>query len=345
MSRLQKIGMLHIVVAALSIGVFFSLYLLAEPRSAVVWSMAACALLALARRLKGAETVGWDERERQVGHRALLAGYSMLWLFAAMLTGLHLYGVGFERTVPVWHFAWFLIGGAWVMLISRGVALLVLERGPGSRRAKAVVTGLLIVFVAAPAALGGLALLHLSGPEFGGNVESDEWRVTADGLVVARSRIALDRWPGKTLASCVMTITLPYEDAKVMEATLDTDGADVRNLGGARYELAFPEILSWPFESIVEVVWTVPLTTIKATSDPELPGPYRARLRSLIPTHAFRLKIVAEPDSGFKIAGGDGKDWTYLFSNTRGDGGYNTVRGSCSMLIQKIDGENQEPGG
>ena len=347
MSRLTKIAILSISVAAVSIAVFCLVYTFVGRGPAMMWSLVACLGLQVGRLFKG-RGPDWDERERRIGARSLLGGYWLFWIFAGMLTVSCAFAL-FEpgATVPVSSLAWYIVGGAWVLLIGRGVALLWYQRGGGQGRlARAILFGLLLIFLVGPVVAGGVLLAHpqatwlAESNGFAGHTEADEWRVTADGTVVARSRIVLDRWPRSWPAeAAAIRITLPYEDGQVTAATLDGLPVQVSALGRGRYDL-FPPLAdswdSWPHDLDLEVAWTVPVETIQATSDPRWKDPYRARLRSLIPTHNFRLKIVAEPDSGFETTG-DGEGGTYVMSNRRGDGGYHTLRGSCSMCIRTVD--------
>lgn len=348
MSRLTKIAILSMVVAWVSIVVFFAVWATVGRGPAMVWALVACLPLQLGRLFKG-RGPDWDERERRIGARSLLGGYWLFWVFAGVMTAVCAFELlKPDAMVPASSLAWYLVGGVWVLLIGRGVGLLWYQRGGGQGRlTRTILFGLLLMFVVVPVVALGVTLALPSSwlsrsNGFGAHAEADEWRITADGQVVARSDITLARWPATWPDEpAAIRICLPYEDGQVTAATLDGVPAKVTRLTGGYHDLRPPppdEWGPWQHEMALRVDWIVPLETIEATSDRALGGAYRAELRSLIPTHSFRLRIVAEPDSGFEIADGeDGRDWVDVFSNRRGDGGYDTVRGSCGMCIQKIE--------
>ncbi len=190
--------------------------------------------------------------------------------------------------------------------------------------------------------------------DFAGN-QADEWHISGPGDISIYSRISLTRWRWDRSA---MVITMPYDNARLESVTYSgtvnelQDGKIVsipysnrllphRKLTQGKYELELPEKFLYPdsnpLHRTIDVVWSLPLETLEVgegEQDSEW-GPYRVRLRGLIPVNSFVLKVVVEPDCGFEIVGGGTSTETIPFWSFRGDDTYKTVWGSCSLCIQK----------
>jgi len=131
----------------------------------------------------------------------------------------------------------------------------------------------------------------------------------------------------------------------VKSATFGGKPVEVAKTGKYGHEVVLPEKFVPPFDTTVEVAWTVPLSALQGEPNPKF-GPYRVRLKSLLPANSLSLMVVVEPDSGFEISGGveTDKQWTYPFYAMSGLGVYRQSWGTCSLCIGRAsrdkDGQN-----
>ncbi len=333
MTRLQKVAVFNIAMMIVAAGLVLMLFHLTGS-SFSLCGMVILAVLYFNRWMfKGKDGPKWDERENKIARRAALIGYWVFWMFFFMSAWLYATVIGRRIVVPLWCFTFVPVVGAYILLISMMLAVIWLAREPQGGRGRVVGFCLLVILLALPLVGTGVLLARGFETPFAGSYQADEWHVTSGGEVEAHSRINLTRWPKDFRA---MPITLPYENAKVKSATFGAKPVQFRELENGSYELELGERFAAPFDMTVEVVWTVPLGELES-APPQWLGPYRARLRSLIPTNSLSLKVLLEPGCGFEFVGGGDNRWTYPFTHMRGDGIYSEKRGSCSMCIVRAD--------
>ena len=333
MTRLQKVAVFNIAMMIVAAGLVLILFHLTGS-SFSLCGMVILAVLYFNRWMfKGKGGPKWDERENKIARRAALIGYGVFWMFFFMSAWMYATVIGRRIVVPLWCFTFVPVVGAYILLISMMLAVVWLAREPEGGWGRLVGFCVLIILLSLPLVGTGVLLARGFETPCAGSYQADEWHVTAGGEVVAHSRINLTRWPKDWPA---MPITLPYENAKVISATFRGEPVKARELEKGKYELDLAEKFAVPFDMTVEVVWTIPLSELES-APPQWFGPYRARLSSLIPTNAFSLKVLLEPNCGFEFVGGGDNRWTYPFTAMRGDGIYTQKWGSCSMCIRRAE--------
>ena len=372
MTRLTKIAILNIAAAALSMLVFCVMYLLIGRGAAMVGAFVACVVVVPAGIFKRPKPL-WDELELKILNQGQVAGYALFWFFVMMQTFLLMNPFMSDpilkpsSTILASTMAWYLIAGLWMLGLGQGLFILWVQRDEtrlmGSGNKPPFYFGLVPMALLLPVVMGGIML---ATPEmswlskskgFAGSVEIDEWRIVAGGTVEASSRITLDRWPND---ASKIVISLPYEDGELTAVMFGGKEGRFERLKPGKYKVMLPIPYDgerdrndsscsiyppWPVDPELVVEWTVPLGSLETSGDES--NPYRVRLRSLIPTHNYALTVIADEDSGFKMIRDAKRDesdaifrgrtvwWDRLevFSVVRGDGGYDSDWGTCSMLI------------
>ena len=335
MNRLQKVAVFNITMMLVATGLVITIFILTGSSGALLGMFVLVALHLNRWLFKGKGQPDWDEREKGIGRRATFIGFLVFWTVFFMSAWLYATVIGRHVALPLWAFAFVPVAGAYVLIMSSSLVALWLAREPGSRRTALFGLILLTVLLIVPLVVGTDVLFaKASERAFAGSYQADEWHVTRDEQIIAHSRINLTRWPND---SRIIPITLPYENAKVQSAAFAGEAVEVRNPGQGKYEVELPENFVWPpSDMTVEVVWTVPLSTLESDMHFES-SPYRARLRSLIPTSSFSLKVVLERKAGFEFFNKIDKNWMYPFRSMRGDGIYRTNHGECSMCILRTN--------
>ncbi len=339
MTRLQRLATFNLGIALVFIALVVSLshFMGLE---LVPLGMCVFLVLCLNRWLfKGRGAPEWDERERKIALKSALLGYWILWVFVVFSAFLYPAIKGHLANIPIWYLMLYGLLGVYVLVTATSLALLWFAREPAGGWARLIGFCLLVVSLAGPPVAAAALLARKHTIHFAGSYQADEWRVTAGGEIVARSRITLTRWPKHSRA---MPIVLPYDEAEVESATFGGKTLEVHKLKQGEYAIELPERFIAPFDMTVEVVWKVPLAALEEKPDPKY-GPYHARLTSLIPVSSRSLKVVLEPGCGFVIAGVPDRRWTYPFAWMRGDGTQFRTHGSCSLCIRRIGANREKP--
>ncbi len=333
MNRLQKVALFNIAMMIIAASLVLILFHLTGS------SFSLCAMVILAAlhfnrwMFKGKDGPKWDERENKIARRAALIGYWIFWMCFFMSAWMYATVIGRRIVVPLWCFTFVPVVAAYILLISMMLAVLWLARKPEGGWGRLVGFCFLVILLALPLVGTGMLLAKGFETPFAGSYQADEWRVTTNGEVEAHSRINLTRWPKDWRP---MPITLPYENAEVKSATFGGELVSFRELKNGSYELDLAGRFTAPFDMTVEVVWTVPLSTLEG-APLQWFGPYRAKLSSLIPTNSRSLKVVLEPGSGFEYFKKEISQRPYPFTAMRGDGIYTQKWGACSMCIVRAD--------
>jgi len=159
--------------------------------------------------------------------------------------------------------------------------------------------------------------------------ETDTWRLGADGMIEATSRVTFSVWPEG--AEAVLLI-LPYPEARIVRVR--QDGAELR------WQMrALLAIEAWlrPLppgakRGPVVVEWELPLGVLARDE-----RGYRARLRALLPVVSYRLDLALDPDGPWAFRGDPRAAEKTLFSQEDTGGMPRLKFGSCGLgLTQRV---------
>ena len=135
--------------------------------------------------------------------------------------------------------------------------------------------------------------------------QEDVWRLEANGVITARSRVYYARWPGRRES---VSYALPYTEARVLKAEIAGRPAGVRIIGAGTFELVWPDRLP-EAPRIVEAAWTMPLEALE-----DVARGYTARLQALVPVTGYALTLQLAPGSGYEFERAPERRETELFS-------------------------------
>ncbi|MGO8688466.1 MAG: hypothetical protein ACLQLG_02445 [Thermoguttaceae bacterium] len=139
MPPLYKEGLYWLVLLAVTAAVYVVLMIFVGPMRATgafgLFGLAGLQPLLYRKRRQG---VAWDERDTLINYRAVIASYSVFWLFftaATMGTWAAVYCYGARSTISVHVLPNLMMGGLLVLMTTRAVAIVVqyglLDTGKG----------------------------------------------------------------------------------------------------------------------------------------------------------------------------------------------------------------------
>lgn len=181
-----------------------------------------------------------------------------------------------------------------------------------------------VIVVITGAGVAGLTLTGnlLDDPHI---TQVDQWRFVAEDRVVARSRIRFERPPA---GGHFVTVALPYPTGEITSVTAEDRSLEFAKLDWRRYEVEMP-IGSYPWRPPeIIVTWEFPADSLAPVD-----GGYRTSLSALLPVGSYRLELVLDEESGYRVVGDPERQRLAPFSSeTRFE---RTFFGSCHLLVQK----------
>lgn len=153
----------------------------------------------------------------------------------------------------------------------------------------------------------------------------DEWTFAPGGTVVARSRIRFERSPA---SGRFVTLALPYPTGEITSVTADGRALRYSKLDWRTYEVELP-IGPFPWQPPeVLVTWQFPVDELAPVE-----GGYRTTLSALLPVNFYRLEVLADEESGYKVAGEpENGRLVPFYSGTWDD---RSFFGSCQISLRK----------
>jgi FtsH-binding integral membrane protein len=356
MTRLKKVAIYNIAVVLTAIGAVSTIYYWTrQPYKSLMGMPILAALCFSARLFKGKGGPEWDERERRIGGKAKLAGYTVFWVCHILGLSLAPYLLGYASEMPVWLLSYIPIASVYILICSMSLALVYFESEPPLAGVKRLGFWLVVLLFCLP--LVGVANFARSSQfeaAFAGD-ELAEWHIVSPEEVEVSSHITLIRW---VHGADHMTVTLPYTEATLVSASYaaaahagaegiaGTARANVplsfKKSGASSYKLDLPAIFPPRKREFTKMLfkWQLPIDVLDRTPSGKVNecGPYRVRLDGLIPVSGYALKVVLGPESGFKMLNGNTNTVNYAFTCDRGDGFYNKASyGSCALCIEPIE--------
>jgi len=161
--------------------------------------------------------------------------------------------------------------------------------------------------------------------EFEGR-QMDKWHVTTSGDIRANCSLTIVKTPAD---SAKIPISLPYstgklESVKIGEAVLSYD-----DLGKGKYEVVLPAEWMTLNNRTIEVVWTIPITSLKRGV-----GGFRAELSGLIPLTSYWLDVILEDNCGYENTTDTNVREIHPFNMNNPDQA-RAYFGSCQLMIKK----------
>ena len=131
MTRLKKVAIYNIAVVLAAIGAVSTLYYWTRQPYISLMGMPILVALFFAERLfKGKGGPEWDERERRIGGKAKLAGYTVFWVCHILGLSLVPYLLGCKSEMPVWLLSYIPITSVYILICSMSLALVYFESEP-----------------------------------------------------------------------------------------------------------------------------------------------------------------------------------------------------------------------
>jgi uncharacterized membrane protein len=131
MPTLYKEGVYWLVLLAVTSAAYVALMVFVGPiRATAAFGLLGFAGLQPLLYRKRSQAVVWDERDTQIAHRAVIAGYSIFWL-AFTLGIMGLWGVYFcsgQETISVHVLPLLVLGGTFVFMTVRAIAIVIQYR-------------------------------------------------------------------------------------------------------------------------------------------------------------------------------------------------------------------------
>jgi hypothetical protein len=131
MPTLYKEGVYWLVLLAGTVAVYVALMVFVGPiRATAAFGLLGVAGLQPLLYRKRSQAVVWDERDTQIAHRAVIAGYSIFWL-AFTLGIMGLWGGYFysgQETISVHVLPLLVLGGTFVFMTVRAIAIVIQYR-------------------------------------------------------------------------------------------------------------------------------------------------------------------------------------------------------------------------
>jgi hypothetical protein len=355
MTRLKKVAIYNIAVVLAAMGAVSTLYYWTrQPYKSLMGMPILAALCFSARLFKGKGGPEWDERERRVGLKAKLVGYTVFW--ACHILGLSLvpYLLGHASEMPVWLLSYIPITSVYILICSMSLALIYFESEPPLAGVKRLGFWMVVLLFCLPL-VGASQFARSSQFEaaFAGD-ELAEWHIVSPEEVEVSSHITLIRWVS---GADHMTVTLPYREATLVSASYSaashaggegitaTARTNVplrfKKSGASSYKLDLPAIFPPRKSEFTKMLfkWHLPIDVLDRTPPEKVKewGPYRVRLNGLIPVRGYAVKVILEPESGFKMLNGNTNTVNYPFTRYRGNGLYKMAAGSCALCIEPIE--------
>jgi hypothetical protein len=155
----------------------------------------------------------------------------------------------------------------------------------------------------------------------------DKWHLTASGNVSAHCTLTVD----KILADAVkMPVCLPHVTGKLQSAKIGNTELPFVDLGKGKYELTLPAGWAALNNKTIEIVWTIPLNSLKQGENG-----FRANLSGLILLTSYSLTIILEDGCGYVSWGKDPSVRQVPAFNCIGSVKPTRHFGSCGFAIKK----------